>query len=130
MGADTITLQKCLAWILACPSQREAAERLDHRSAGLGTVCARRSFLSIFSFTGPRKLSAPQAVLQLHLLRFGIYLHRHGILASAQKNNAFLEATVYSLKAPHGTETSEKGKQTVLFHATPIINIPALAKHL
>lgn len=42
----------------------------------------------------------------------------------------FLEATVYSLKAPYGTETSEKGKQTVLFHATPIINIPVLAKHL
>lgn len=88
-----------------------------------------RCFLSIFSFIGPTKHGATQAVLQLHPHQFGVYLHRHSILA-AHKKNAFLDATVYSLKAPYGTETSEKGKQTVLFHATPIINIPVLAEHL
>lgn len=36
-------------------------------------------------FIGPRKLSATQAVLQLHPARFGIYLHRHSILAAHKK---------------------------------------------
>jgi len=128
MGAD-ITLQKCLGWVLACPSQREAARRLDHQLAGLGKVRTGRCFLSMFSFTGPTKLSATQTVLQLHPHQLGIYLHRHSILV-AHKKNVFLEATVYSVMAPYRTETSEKGKETVLLHATPIINIPVLAKHL
>lgn len=127
MGAD-IPCQKWLAWILACSSQREVAHRLDHQPAGLGKVRTGRCFLSIFIFTAPTKLSATQAVLQLHPSWFAIFLHRHSILA-VHKINVFLEVTVYSLKAPYRTETSEKGKQTVLFHATPIINIPVLAKH-
>lgn len=101
--------------------------KLDHQPAGLGKACTRRHFLSMFSFTGPTKLRATEAVPQLHPHHFGAYLHRH---SAALTKKAFLEATLYSLKAPYGTETSEKGKQTVLFHATPTINISVLAKHL
>lgn len=126
-GAD-IPHQKLLAWILACSSQWEAARRLDHQPAGLGKVHTGSCFLSIFICIAPQQLSATQAVLQLHPRWFAIFLHRHSILA-VHKINVFLEVTVYSLKTPCRTETSEKGKQTVLFHVTPIINIPVLAKH-
>lgn len=102
-----------------------------HQPAGPAKVCPWRHFLFMFSFTGPTKLRATEAVPQLHPHHSGTYLHRHSIPAAhTHKKKACFEAALYSLKAQYRTEISEKGKQTVLFHVTPTINIPVLAKHL
>lgn len=134
-GLPASGTEKCehMKMLFACPNQWEAAWKLDYQPVGLRKVSIWRcsGIWSIFSFIGPTKFHATQAVLQLHHTALAFTSVDIVVLQDTpRKIKAFPAPRVYSLKAPYGLETSEKGKQTVLFHVTPTINIPVLARHL